>query len=76
MQNYVKNMRCSRFFCCQPKKPFSDKSGQKKSKLEVKAEIWYQETKLNTMIDDLINYYKLMISAFSVFDGKYLLLQI
>ena len=64
------------FFLLSTRKTLFRQIWSKKSKLEVKAEIWYQETKLNTMIDDLINYYKLLILAFSVFDGKYLLLLI
>ena len=56
------------FLCLIPEKPFLDKSVKKKSKLSVKAEIWYQATNLNIR--------NLMMLTFSVFDQKYLFVQI
>ena len=52
-----------------PEKPFLDKSGQKKSKLLVQAEICYQETNLNM-------WNSMMRLTFSVFDQKYLFVEI
>ena len=57
------------FFCFTSEKPFLDKSSQKKLKLSVEAEIWYQETNLNMRNS-------MMMLAFSVFDRKYLFAQI
>ena len=67
MQNYVENMRCS-LFCFRPEKSFLDKSSQK-NQLSVKVEIWYQETNLNMRNS-------MMMLTFSVFDQKYLFVQI
>ena len=47
MQNYVENMWCSPFLFWTRKTLFGQ-IWSKKSKLSVKAEIWYQETNLNT----------------------------
>ena len=52
-----------------PEKPFLDKSGQKKSKLLVQVEICYQETNLNM-------WNSMMRLTFSVFDQKYLFVEI
>ena len=52
-----------------PEKPFLDKSGQKKPKLLVQVEICYQETNLNM-------WNSMMRLTFSVFDQKYLFVEI
>ena len=58
------------FPCFRPEKLFLDKFGQKKNViLLVKAEIWYHETSLNMRNS-------MMMLAFSVFDQKYLFVQI
>ena len=67
MQNYVENMCCS-LFLFQTRKTLQQTLKQiwsKKSKLTVKAEIWYQETDLNMRNS-------MMMLTFSVFGRKYL----
>ena len=67
MQNYVENMQCS-LSLFKTRKTLFGQICQKKSKLSVKAEIWYQATNLNIR--------NLMMLTFSVFDQKYLFVQI
>ena len=71
MQNYVENMQCSLSLFKTRKTLFAQicQKKKKKSKLSVKAEIWYQATNLN--IRNLM-----MMLTFSVFNQKYLFVQI
>ena len=66
MQN---SMAMFTFSVLDQKNPFWTNLVKKKSKLSVKAEIWYQETNLN-----MLN--SVMMLTFSVFDGKYLFVKI
>ena len=68
MQNYVENMWRS-IFLFQTRKTLFGQIWSKKSKLSVKAEIWYQETNVNM-------WNSMMILTFPVFDHKYHFVQI
>ena len=67
MQDYEENMWCSLFLFYTRKMLFGQ-IWSKKLKLSVKAEIWYLETNLNMRNS--------MMLTFSVFDRKYLSVQI
>ena len=67
MQNYEENMWCSLFLFYTRKMLFGQ-IWSKKLKLSVKAEIWYLETNLNM--------WNSMMLTFSVFDRKYLSVEI